>query len=46
MDVCKDEIPLTSGTYRMIPEAGSGIAKRDAYLVKIQVLSEGYRDSG
>lgn len=43
MDVCNDKIPLTSGTYRMIPEAGSGIAKMDAYLVKIQVLSEDYR---
>ena len=43
MDVYNDKIPLVSGTYRMIPEAGSGIAKRDAYLVKIQVLSEDYR---
>jgi len=41
MDAYPSKIPLTSGTYRMIPEAGSGIAKMDAYLVKIQVLSEG-----
>ncbi len=41
MDAYTSKIPLASGTYRMIREAGSGIAKMDAYLVKIQVLSEG-----
>jgi hypothetical protein len=46
MDVCNDKIPVTSGVYRMIPERGAGIAKMDAYLVKIQVLSEGYSDRG
>jgi hypothetical protein len=46
MDVYEDINPITSGTYRMIPESGAGIAKMDAYLVKIQVLSEGYSDRG
>jgi hypothetical protein len=45
-DVCNDKIPVASGTYRMIPARGLGIAKRDAYLVEIQVLSEGYGDRG
>jgi hypothetical protein len=44
MDVCNDDIPVTTGVYRMIPAQGLGIAKMDAYLVKIQVLSEGYSD--
>lgn len=46
MDAYEDINPITSGTYRMIPESGAGIAKMDAYLVKIQVLSEGYSDRG
>lgn len=46
MDVCNDKIPVASGTYRMIPARGPGIAKMDAYLVEIQVLSEGYSDRG
>jgi hypothetical protein len=46
MDVYEEKIAITSGTYRMIPERGSGIAKMDAYLVKIQVISEGCSDRG
>ena len=46
MDVCDGKIPVTSGTYRMIPAQTSGIAKMDAYLVKIQVLSDGYSGRG
>jgi len=46
MDVCNDKIPVRSGTYRMIPAQTSGIAKMDAYLVEIQVLSAGYSDRG
>jgi len=46
MDVCDDKIPVTSGTYRLIPEGRPEIAKVDAYLVKIHVLSEGYNDRG
>jgi len=40
MDVCEAENPLASGTYRLIPVAPSGIAKMDAYIVKMQVISE------
>lgn len=46
MDVCEAKKSITSGTYRIIPEAGPGIAKMDAYLVKIQVLCDGYSDMG
>lgn len=40
MDVCEAKNPLASGTYRLIPVAPSGIAKMDAYIVKMQVISE------
>jgi hypothetical protein len=46
MDVYEDKNAITSGTYRMIPESRPGIAKMDAYLVKIQVLSDSYSDRG
>jgi len=46
MDVYDEINSIASGTYRMVPEAGPGIAKMDAYLVKIQVLSDGYSDKG
>lgn len=32
---------LASGTYRLVPVAGPGIAKRDAYTVEMRVVSEG-----
>jgi hypothetical protein len=31
---------VPSGTYRLIPVPGPGIAKMDAYLVEMRVLSE------
>ncbi len=40
-DVYDDKSIVTSGTYRLIPVSGAGIAKMDVYLVKLQVLSEG-----
>ncbi len=40
MDVCEVEKPVVSGTYRLIPVTRPGIAKMDAYLVKMQVISE------
>ena len=46
MDVYEEINSIASGTYRMVPEPGPGIAKMDAYLVKIQVLSDGYSDEG
>jgi hypothetical protein len=33
---------VASGTYRLIPVTGQEIAKMDEYLVKMQVLSDGY----
>jgi len=46
MDVYEEINPIASGTYRMVSESGPGIAKMDAYLVKIQVLSDGYSGRG
>ncbi len=40
MDVCEVEKLFVSGTYRLIPVTPSGIAKMDAYIVKMQVISE------
>jgi len=34
--------PMRSGVYRLIPAGGGGIAKSDAYLVKLDVLSGSY----
>ena len=31
--------PLRSGTYRLVPVTGVGVAKRDAYLVEMHVIS-------
>ena len=40
MDVCEVETPVFSGTYRLIPVTRPGIANMDAYIVKMQVISE------
>lgn len=40
MDAYEDKNQVNSGTYRLIPVSGPGFAKMDAYLVKMQVLSE------
>ncbi len=40
MDVCELETPVFSGTYRLIPVTRPGIANMDAYIVKMQVISE------
>jgi hypothetical protein len=40
MDVYAAETSLASGTYRLIPVTAPGIAKMDAYIVKMQVISE------
>lgn len=44
MDGYEEINRITSGTYRIMPAAGSGIAKMDAYLVEIQVISETYSE--
>ncbi|MEA3278221.1 MAG: hypothetical protein U9Q81_23615 [Pseudomonadota bacterium] len=41
MDAYACERPVRSGTYRLVPVPVEGVAKMDAYLVKMQVLSEG-----
>ena len=33
---------MRSGVYRLIPAGGGGIAKSDAYLVKLDVIAGGY----
>ena len=33
---------MRSGVYRLIPAGGEGIAKSDAYLVKLDVLPMSY----
>jgi hypothetical protein len=39
MDVYDGETPPVSGTYRLIPVPADGVAKMNAYLVKMQVIS-------
>ena len=38
-DVCTVETPPVSGTYRLIPVPADGVAKRDAYLVRMHMIS-------
>jgi len=40
MDAYSAEKPIGSGTYRLIPVAAPGVAKMDAYLVEMHVLSD------
>ncbi len=41
MDAYSSQQPVRSGTYRLVPVAAPGVAKMDAYLVKMHLLSEG-----
>ena len=41
MDAYRSQKRLRSGTYRLVPVAEPGVAKMDAYLVEMEVLSEG-----
>jgi len=41
MDAYPPERPVRSGTYRLVPVAAPGVAKMDAYLVEMHVLSDG-----
>jgi len=41
MDAYRAEKLLRSGTYRLIPVTASGVAKMDAYVVEMHVLSDG-----
>lgn len=38
-DAYASQKPVASGTYRLVPVAGSGIAKMDAYTVEMRVIS-------
>jgi hypothetical protein len=40
-DASSRQVPLETGTYRMIPVTGGDLANEDAWLVKIAVLSGG-----
>lgn len=46
MDLLEAKSPVLSGTYRLVPLLGDGIAKMDEIIVKIQILSMGYGDIG
>jgi hypothetical protein len=41
MDAYPSQSPVASGTYRLVPVCDGGIAKMDAYLVEMHVLSVG-----
>ena len=45
-DASTPETPLPVGIYRLLPVAGPGIAKMDAWTVKIAVLSGTYGTGG
>lgn len=39
MDAYRSKKPIHSGTYRLVPVTAEGVAKRDAYLVEMHLLS-------
>ena len=41
MDAYRSQTPVCSGTYRLVPVAAPGVAKMDAYVVEMRVLSVG-----
>jgi hypothetical protein len=41
MDAYRSQQPIRSGTYRIVPVAAEGVAKMDAYVVEMHVLSAG-----
>jgi hypothetical protein len=41
MDAYHPQIFVRSGTYRLVPVTAEGVAKRDAYLVEMRLLSAG-----
>ncbi len=44
MDSTSGDLPVRSGTYRILPAGGAGLAKMDPITVKITVLSDDYAD--
>lgn len=41
MDAYRSQTPVRSGTYRLVPVTAEGVAKRDAYVVEMRLLSVG-----
>jgi len=39
MNVCEAEKPFVSGLYRLIPVSRASVAKKDAYVVKMQLMA-------
>lgn len=46
MDVSTAESPIPSGTYRLSPATAEDLAKMDAWMVQITLVSTPYRPSG
>ncbi len=45
MDVSTADFPVPSGTYRLIPATPEGLAKMDAWMVRITLVSTQYASS-
>jgi hypothetical protein len=46
MDASAGDLRVPSGTYRLVPATRSGIAKMDAWMVEIAVITAPYREAG
>jgi hypothetical protein len=46
MDASTPIHPVPSGTYRLLPGAGGDLAKKDAWTVKITLISKDYEPDG
>ena len=46
MDASPPISPVASGTYRLVPWTGGDLAKKDAWTVRLTVISTGYEPDG
>jgi len=46
MDASTPIHPVPSGTYRLVPGGGGDLAKKDAWTVKITLISKDYEPGG
>ena len=46
MDASASIHPVPSGTYRLVPEAEGDLAKKDAWMVRLTVISTDYEPGG
>jgi hypothetical protein len=46
MDASPSIHSVPSGTYRLVPEAEGDLAKKDAWTVRLTVISMGYEPDG